>query len=116
MGTAPWAIMVVLLTSFIGALGQYCFKTASGKLKFSLRSIIKNKYIFYGIGVYSFGTVIWLLVLPHGELSSLYPFVAVVYVWVAYVSRKYFQEQMNIWKWLGIISIIAGVSLVGLGI
>jgi len=116
MATATWAIIVVLLTSFIGAIGQYCFKMASRNISFNIKKILRNKYIFYGIGIYSMGTIIWLLILPHGELSVLYPFIAVVYIWVSLVSTKCFKEKMNVWKWLGILSIIIGVSLVGLGI
>jgi len=116
MATAQWAIMVVILTSFIGAIGQYFFKKASEDITFNIKKIIQNKYLFYGIGVYAIGSLIWILILPYGELSVLYPFVAIVYIWVALVSKRYFKEKMNMWKWLGILSIIIGVSFVGFGI
>jgi drug/metabolite transporter (DMT)-like permease len=115
MATALWAIIVVVLSSFIGALGQYFFKKAGERLKLSLKSIISDKYIYYGCGIYGLGAIIWILILPYGELSVLYPFIAVVYIWVAVVSQKYFNEKMNLWKWLGILSIILGVVCVGFG-
>jgi undecaprenyl phosphate-alpha-L-ara4N flippase subunit ArnE len=115
MATETWAIIVVFFCSFIGAVGQYFFKKASAKLAINVKGFIENKYIYYGVLVYAFGTIIWLLVLPHGELSVLYPFIAVVYVWVAVISQKFFKEKMNLWKWLGILSIVLGVAAVGLG-
>jgi drug/metabolite transporter (DMT)-like permease len=116
MATPLWVIGVILATSFIGAIGQYCFKKASKDIKFNIKNILSNRYLIVGVIVYALGAGIWILLLPFGELSSMYPFVAIVYVWVAFVSKKYLHEKMNIWKWLGIASIIAGVAFVGFGI
>ncbi|MBW2995473.1 hypothetical protein KY312_03895 [Candidatus Woesearchaeota archaeon] len=115
MATEPWVFAVIISCSFIGAIGQYFFKKASATISFNILNFIKNKYVYFGIGIYSIGTVIWLLILPYGDLSVIYPFVAIVYIWVALVSKKFLNEKMNIWKWLGILSIVLGVALVGLG-
>ena len=113
MATAPWVFAVMISCSFIGAFGQYFFKKASATISFNFLNIIKNKYIYLGIGIYSIGTIIWLMILPYGDLSVIYPFVAIVYIWVAIVSKKFLHEQMNLWKWLGIFSIVLGVALIG---
>jgi uncharacterized membrane protein len=115
MATAWWAILVVSLSTFIGAAGQYYFKKASENIAFDLKKLIANTYIIKGIGVYAVGSIIWILVLPYGELSTLYPFIAINYIWVAWVSKKFFKEDMNFVKWLGIASIVAGVALTGFG-
>lgn len=115
MATAWWAILIVSLSTFIGAMGQYYFKNAAQILEFNLMKIITNKFLIKGILVYAFGAVIWILVLPFGELSTLYPFIALNYVWVAWVSKKYFKEEMNLMKWLGIVCIVLGVAFVGFG-
>ena len=40
---------------------------------------------------------------------------ALVYVWVSLLSMFFLKEKMNKTKWLGVILIILGVTLIGLG-
>jgi drug/metabolite transporter (DMT)-like permease len=53
--------------------------------------------------------------LKHGELSMLYPFVALSFVWVALISWRFFGETITSLKIAGIVAIIAGISFTGLG-
>jgi len=53
--------------------------------------------------------------LKGGDLSILYPFVSVTYVWVALLSVRFLGEKMNKFKWIGIAMIILGVSFIGIG-
>jgi drug/metabolite transporter (DMT)-like permease len=115
MATAWWAIVIVSLSTFIGAIGQYNFKKGADILVFNVKKIITNKYILTGLGAYAVGSIIWVLVLPYGELSTLYPFIGLNYIWVAWVSKRLLKEHMNAWKWLGIACLVLGVALVGLG-
>jgi len=114
MATAWWAILVVSLSTAIGAIGQYYFKKGSKLLAFDLKKLLSNTYIIKGLAVYALGALIWISVLPYGELSTLYPFIAINYIWVAWVSKHFFKENMNLLKWLGIASIVLGVMLTGL--
>ncbi|MBW3017238.1 hypothetical protein KY316_02605, partial [Candidatus Woesearchaeota archaeon] len=99
METALWAIVVVSLSTFIGAVGQYCFKKGADSLTGNLLNAITNKYLITGIGAYAVGSIIFVLVLPYGEVSTLYPFIALNYIWVAWVSKKFLNEEMNVLKW-----------------
>jgi len=60
-------------------------------------------------------TVLFIPALRGGELSVLYPLVALVYVWVSLLSVRFLGEKMNPMKWLGIALILLGVTLIGLG-
>jgi uncharacterized membrane protein len=60
-------------------------------------------------------TALLLLALRDGELSILYPVIALNYVWVTFLSMALFQETLNPWKGLGIASIVAGVVILGRG-
>lgn len=115
MATPLWAILIVISSSVIGGLGQYFFKKASGHLNLNPLQIIKNTDILKGVFVYALGAIIWILILPYGELSTLYPFIAIVYIWVSIIAKKYFNEEINKFKIMGIAFIILGVVLVGLG-
>ena len=74
-----------------------------------------NYHLFGGVGLYAIGTILFIPALKGGELSVLYPFVALNYIWVSLLSVKFLGEKMNRFKWLGIALIIIGVSFIGLG-
>ncbi len=119
MTTPLWAIGVVMVGSVIGAFGAFFLKKGSGYLHRELLKnfflIIKNHYLMLGILCYAIGTFIFIPALKYGELSVLYPFVAMVYIWTTILSIKFLNEKMNKWKYLGILFIIIGVSLIGIG-
>ncbi|MBD3164851.1 EamA family transporter [Candidatus Woesearchaeota archaeon] len=116
MKTELWSIGLVLAASSIGSLGPLFLKKASVKFRFNIKELVKNYYLFLGIGFYGMGTVLFIPALRGGELSVLYPFVALVYVWVSLWSVKFLGERMTRLKWMGIALILAGVTFIGLGI
>ena len=65
--------------------------------------------------MYALGTVLFIPALKGGDLSILYPFVALTYIWVSLLSVKFLGEKMNFMKWMGISLIIVGVSFIGIG-
>ena len=52
---------------------------------------------------------------PPGELSVLYPMVAVSYIWTLIWSRIFFKEPFTRPKIIGLLLIVAGVCCVGAG-
>jgi uncharacterized membrane protein len=115
MATQLWSIGLVILATLIGAFGPILLKTASSKKLSSLSSLITNYHLFAGVALYGVGTVLFIPALKGGELSVLYPFVALSFVWVSLLSVKFLGETMNKFKWAGVAFIIIGVSLIGLG-
>jgi uncharacterized membrane protein len=81
----------------------------------SIRSIATNHNLVKGIFMYALATVVFVPALKGGELSVLYPLVAVGYIWVCLLSVWLLKERMLWNKWLGIALIIVGVSLIGVG-
>jgi len=119
MNTPLWTIGAVMIGCFIGSFGALYLKKGSAYLHRELLKnfflIIKNHYLLIGVFFYGISTIIFIPALKFGELSVLYPFVATVYIWTTLLSVKFLNEKMNKWKYLGILSIITGVSLIGLG-
>lgn len=115
MATQLWAIGLVILATLIGAFGPILLKKASAKKLSKLSSLITNYHLFAGAGLYAIGTILFIPALKGGELSVLYPFVALVYIWVSLLSVKFLGEKMNKLKWIGIALIIIGVTFIGLG-
>jgi len=56
-----------------------------------------------------------VLALRDGELSLLYPVIALTYVWVTALSFLIFHETVNPYKIAGIVSIVVGVAVLGRG-
>ena len=54
-----------------------------------------------------------VLALRDGELSMLYPVIALTYVWVSVLSFLIFRESLPPMKLLGISLIVIGVAVLG---
>ena len=115
MTTQIWAIGLVTLATLVGAFGPILLKKASAKKLSSIKSLMVNYHLFGGVALYGIGTILFIPALKGGELSVLYPFVALAYIWVSLLSVKFLGEKMNKYKWIGIFLIILGVSFIGLG-
>lgn len=115
MGAEPWAIGLVISATLIGAFGPILLKKASEHKLSSLSSLMKNYPLMTGVSLYALGTILFIPALKGGDLSILYPFVSLTYVWVSLLSVKFLGEKMNQMKWFGIGLIIIGVTLIGVG-
>ncbi|MDP2749740.1 MAG: EamA family transporter [Nanoarchaeota archaeon] len=114
--TPLWTMLLVVFATMIGAFGTILLKKGSDQ--FSLRkplSIFKNYKLIGGLSIFIFSSVLFIIALRAGQLSVLYPLVAVTYIWVALLSVYFLKEKMNWYKWLGILLIIFGVTLIGFG-
>jgi len=78
-----------------------------------LVALLGNYQLLLGYTAHSCNALLLILALKDGELSLLYPIIALTYVWVNLLSMYFFHESMNLWKGVGIALVIAGVSLMG---
>jgi uncharacterized membrane protein len=115
VATEIWAIGLVIAATFVGAFGPILLKKASAKKLSRISSLMRNYHLMGGVALYGIGTLLFIPALKGGDLSILYPFVSLTYVWVSLLSVKFLGERMNSSKWLGIVLIILGVSFIGIG-
>lgn len=115
MKTKPWAIILMVVVTFFTSFAQILYKIGVGILEFNFFSIITNYYIIIGILIYFIGGVLLVICLKYGELSVLYPIIATSYIWVGLLSIYFFNESLNFFKWMGIITITLGVIFVSIG-
>ncbi len=109
------AIGLVIFGTLIGSWGAILFKLASREFSLNPMKLVKNWKLLLGGSCYLVSTVPFLIAIKYGELSLLFPFVSLSYVWVLLLSMIFLKEKMNMWKWLGIAFIIMGVTCIGLG-
>jgi len=105
MKTKKEAIALVLLCTFFTAAGQIFLKIGSENLSFNILNLLGNLPLITGFVLYALGAVILVIALKHGELSVLYPIIAISLVWVSFLSVIFLNEIVNIWKWAGVITI-----------
>jgi len=66
-----------------------------------------------GYCLYGLNTVLLVFALRDGELSILYPIIALTYVWVTILSVVLFHETMNFFKVAGVAVVVIGVAVMG---
>jgi len=115
MKTELWAVGLALLSCVIGSFGPIFLKKASASFSLNIIKMLKNKNLIIGVICYVFGILIFIPALKGGELSVLYPLVSLSYIFVSLYSIKLLNEKMNKLKWIGIITIIIGITFIGLG-
>jgi multidrug transporter EmrE-like cation transporter len=105
---------LVFLCTILGAAAQILMKKGSTHMDhFDVIKIITNVPLFLGYALYGINTILLMFALRDGELSKLYPIIALTYVWVTVLSMYFFGEHLTFWKGAGIAIIVAGVSVLG---
>ncbi len=112
--TRGQSIALVFCCTILGAAAQIFMKTGVNQLNhLDPIRILTNLPLLAGYSLYGINTLLLMLALRDGELSVLYPIIALSYVWVAVLSVYFFHDRLNPWKIAGIFVIIAGVTVLG---
>lgn len=101
---------MILCTLFTSS-AQIIYKFGLNQTELSLTALL----LAAGIISYGIGAVLLLIALKGGELSVLYPIIALSYALVIIGSKAFFGETITLLKWVGVIVIIVGISLIGYG-
>lgn len=80
---------------------------------FELAKVLTDLPLLAGYTLYGINTMLLMLALRDGELSLLYPVIALTYVWVTILSHFIFHDIVNITKLVGIVIIMAAVAILG---
>jgi drug/metabolite transporter (DMT)-like permease len=110
---------LILINTLILVSGQFLWKFGMQNQTISLSfvSIVKvlfSPYVFSGLAMYGFATVIWLYILSKVPLSLAYPIQSITYIFAVFGAYFIFNETLTIYKVLGCLLIMLGVTLIGL--
>jgi uncharacterized membrane protein len=119
------AIFSALLCSLLIVLGQVFWKIAIDKsgglfsndvslLRSSL-NLLRSPWMIGGLLIYFLATVYWVYLLSKYEYSYIYPLTSMVYLISFIFAIFVFKENVNIYRWLGVFLIIAGVIFINHG-
>lgn len=76
-------------------------------------ALLTNVPLIVGYSLYGINTLLMVLALKNGEMSLLYPIIALTYVWTTLLSYTLLGEPSNLYKNLGIFTIVLGVAVMG---
>jgi drug/metabolite transporter (DMT)-like permease len=114
------AIFIVLACTLLVAIAQYLIKLGANRLSHAgllatTIGILTIPQLFAGYCLYAVFTALFVYALRHGELSVLYPLIALSYVWVTITAVVAFHEALNPYKIVGVLVIVGGVAVLGWG-
>ncbi|HEY7393096.1 MAG TPA: hypothetical protein VH640_31540 [Bryobacteraceae bacterium] len=107
---------LVFCCTLLGAAAQVLLKAGANHLTHpGVVAMVTNLSLLGGLSFYGISTVLLVLALKDGELSLLYPVIALTYVWVTLLSLIIFHDRANPFKLAGIAIIVIGVAVLGRG-
>jgi drug/metabolite transporter (DMT)-like permease len=113
-GTPLTSMLLAFGASVVGSFGAVFLKLGAARTHAGILSFL-NVRLALGVFLYLGSSVFYTAGIRHGQLSVLYPMVALGYVWTLLWARLFFQEQFTRQKFAGLALILIGVFFVGLG-
>ena len=99
--------------TILGSAAQLLIKTGMNHFSPSLLALATNIPLVAGYTLYGVNTLLMVLALKNGEMSMLYPIIALTYVWTTLASYLLLGEPSNLYKNVGIVTIVVGVAVMG---
>ena len=110
------SIGLVVLCTVIGAGAQILMRNGAVLMvDTGWAGVLSNWSLIAGYICLAANTALLVLALRDGQLSVLYPIIALTYVWVTVLSPMFFNYIINVYKVVGVGLIVVGVSFIGLG-
>ena len=116
------SIIIILGSVVCASLGQIAMKKGMLCIGFvSLKSedlistiitIFSNRYVLLGLIFYVASMFLWLVALSRAQLSYVYPFTILTFVFVMLACWLIFKEAMPILRIIGILLIFLGIFLI----
>jgi uncharacterized membrane protein len=116
-------ILIVAFSTFLSAVGQIFFKTASNRARpihsKSVHSywryfvqIIRMPLIWTGLCLMTVALALWLIAVAQGDLSLVYPMGSLYFIFVLILAFSFLDEKPDKMKILGTLFIFIGIALI----
>ena len=110
--TKPWAVVLMIIITFLITIALLFYRYGVPLIP------DLSGFIFTAIGlcIYSISAGLIIIAFKGGELSILYPLLALSYIWISIASPILFPtDSMNPMKWAGVIIMVFGIAAIGIG-
>ena len=115
MSKKTLSIILIIVSTILIGFAQILYKKGAELLQLDLIAILTNYYIISGLMLYVIGALFMTYAMKFNNLSTLYPILALGYIWVNIMAVSFLGESMNFTKWAGCAMILVGVSFIGYG-
>jgi hypothetical protein len=111
----PWiSILCFLVAAFLGALGQFLYKSGAEKAGDTVLSYLLNARLLGGVACYVAVMVLFVAAFRRGgELSVLYPLYASTFIWAAFIALWAYGVPVKPINVLGMAFLVVGMFLMG---
>jgi multidrug transporter EmrE-like cation transporter len=113
MNKTHQAVLLMIVCTIFTSVGQILLKFGVDIFDKNHVLSLFNVPLILGFFAYVIGAMLMLAAFRVGELSVIYPIIATSYVWVSLISPLLFPDVMNVWKWLGVLTILLSVTILG---
>ena len=114
MKTSPFAIVFFVVAAFLGALGQFYYKSGAEKAGNTLASYIFNARLLGGVICYIAVMVLFVAAFKRGgALTVLYPIYASTFIFAAIIAWFAYGMPIRPVHFAGFALLIVGMYLLG---
>jgi drug/metabolite transporter (DMT)-like permease len=114
MQTTPAAVFMFVVAAFLGALGQFLYKSGADRAGASVVSYLLNARLLGGVFCYVAVMVLFVAAFKRGgALTVLYPIYATTFIWAAIISWFVYGTPIRLVNIGGMVFLIAGMYLMG---
>lgn len=107
-------MILFLIAAFLGAIGQYLYKSGAEKAGGSLSSYLLNPRLLAGVVCYIGVMVLFVAAFKKGgALSVLYPIYASTFIWAAILAMVVYGTPIKPINVGGMLLLVGGMFLMG---
>ncbi|MHC1686990.1 MAG: multidrug resistance protein [Methanothrix sp.] len=113
------AIVIIIIGVIFAAFGQVSWKLGmnqAGQISSfnvtALSTVLMNPYVLLGFVMYGLSTIFWLIALSKKDLSFVYPFISLTYIFVLVLSNLVLKESVGLNKIAGMLAITIGLIII----
>jgi multidrug transporter EmrE-like cation transporter len=114
MDTPLVSVIYFAVAAFIGALGQFLYKSGADSTDGSALSYLLNAKLLTGVVCYMLVMVLFVAAFKKGgALSVLYPVYASTFIWAAVISFFAFGTPIRMVNVFGMLLLVGGMYFMG---
>ena len=99
------SIILMIVSSCCVCFGQLLWKLSVNE---------KCIFIFLGFLLYGIGFLTMIIAYKYGNVSKLQPILSINYIFAVFLGYLVFNENITIYKIIGVVIIIISVTLIGM--
>lgn len=114
MHTPPLSIAMFIVAAFLGAVGQYLYKSGADAAGGSVASYLLNPRLLGGVVCYVLVMVLFVAGFKKGgAMTVLYPIYATTFIWGALIGLLAYGTPIKPVNIAGMLLLVLGIHLMG---